>query len=101
MASDWGKAGEHLVKHANGTYYARAKAGGKIIRKSLKTRDLRIAKIKRDEEMKAIRARAAAKGRGTVKGPSTIRDGLAALEAVVGEVVERSRGGTAAIGKRS
>ena len=78
MASDWGKAGEHLVKHANGTYYARAKAGGKIIRKSLKTRDLRIEKIKRDEEMKAIRAGASAKGRGTVKGPSTIRDGLAA-----------------------
>lgn len=49
MASDWSKAGGNLVRHANGTYYVRAKAKGKIIRKRMKTKDLRIAEIKRDE----------------------------------------------------
>ncbi len=51
----WAKAGENLVRHWSGTIYLRAKVGGKSIRISLDTSDLRIAKIKRDERLENLR----------------------------------------------
>ncbi len=50
MKGDWQKAGENLVKHVSGSYYLRAKVAGKQIRISLKTTNLRVAKVKRDAE---------------------------------------------------
>ena len=57
--SDWKQAGENLVRHKGGTYYLRAKVNGKIIRRSLRTSDLRIAKLKRDSELASQRTAAA------------------------------------------
>jgi integrase len=57
MAGVWEKvAAENMVRHVSGTYYLQAKVGGKKIRRSLRTKDLRIAKIKRDAEMGRLRA---------------------------------------------
>lgn len=76
--SDWEQAGENLVRHANGTYYLRAKVLGKVIRVSLKTKNLRIAKIKRDDRLAAERSKATARRPGTVR---TLRDAVALLRA--------------------
>lgn len=57
--SDWQQVGENLVKHKAGGIYLRAKVGGKIKRISLKTKDLRIAKLKRDEALEILRKAAA------------------------------------------
>lgn len=43
---------------SSGTYYLRAKVGGKIIRRSLGTRKLAVAKIKRDSLLGQLRAQA-------------------------------------------
>ncbi len=61
MSETWSKAGENLVRHRGGTYYLRAWVGGKVIRISLETKDLRIAKLKRDTELDAQRQKAAKK----------------------------------------
>lgn len=53
--SDWKKVGENLVRHAGGTIYLRGRVGGKPIRVSLGTNDLRIAKIARDAKLDALR----------------------------------------------
>lgn len=81
--SDWKQAGENLVRHANGVYYLRAKVLGKVIRVSLKTSNLRIAKIKRDERLKQERSKAKARKPG---GMVTLRD---ALEVLRVEMVNR------------
>lgn len=81
--SDWQQVGENLVRHANGTYYLRAKIHGKVIRESLKVKDLRIAKIKRDDRLPALRASMASGKHGTVR---TIREVLDLLRA---DMVER------------
>ncbi len=47
---------ENLVRHKSGSYYLSAKVHGKKMRKSLQTKSLRIAKIKRDEMLKVLRA---------------------------------------------
>ena len=52
---DWKQIGENLVRHRGGTIYLRAKVGGKIVRVSLETEDLRIAKIKRDSKLEKLR----------------------------------------------
>lgn len=57
----WIKVAENLVRHPAGTIYLRAKVGGKKIRQSLETTDLRQAKRKRDLELEILR-RAAALG---------------------------------------
>ena len=44
------------MRHIGGTYYLRAKVNGKVIRESLKTNDLRIAKLKRDARLAALRS---------------------------------------------
>lgn len=56
--SDWTQVGENLVKHVGGTVYLRAKVKGKVIKVSLQTNDLRIAKLKRDERLAGMRAAA-------------------------------------------
>jgi integrase len=53
--SDWKKVGENLVRHSGGTIYLRGRVGGKPIRVSLGTNDLRIAKIARDAKLDALR----------------------------------------------
>lgn len=47
---------ENLVRHKNGNYYLRAKVAGKIIRRSLHTDQMRIAKIKRDALLARLRS---------------------------------------------
>lgn len=74
--SEWQQIGENLVRHSGGSYYLRAKVGGKIIRESLRTSDLRIAKIKRNERLIALRGSAAVSQGGSVK---TIGDVIAIL----------------------
>lgn len=80
--SDWQKVGENLQRHVGGTIYLRAKVKGKVIRVSLGTKDLRIAKLKRDSKLAVFRAEA------LVKNPQggnlrTIREALAVLRAEV------------------
>lgn len=58
---DWQSVkAENLVRHTSGIYYLRARIGGKIIRRSLRTEKLRIAKIKRDTLLLELRAKAGA-----------------------------------------
>ena len=64
--SNWTQVGENLVKHVGGTIYLRAKVKGKVIRLSLRTTDLRIAKIKRDDRLTKIREMAE-KESGSIK----------------------------------
>lgn len=72
--SQWKKAGENLVRHWSGTIYLRAKVAGKPIRISLQTDDIRIAKLKRDEQLDALRVAAAQRNDQTIR---TIGDALA------------------------
>lgn len=58
--SDWKQVGENLVKHKGGTIYLRASVAGKIKRISLRTSDLRIAKLKRDDLLDSMRKSAVA-----------------------------------------
>lgn len=51
----WQKVGENLVRHSGGTIYLRGRVDGKPIRVSLKTKDLRIAKIARDAKLEQLR----------------------------------------------
>jgi hypothetical protein len=79
---DWTKVGENLQRHVGGTIYLRAKVKGKVIRVSLGTKDLRIAKLKRDAKLATFRAEA------LVKNPQggslrTIREALAVLRSEV------------------
>jgi hypothetical protein len=60
---EWTQLAENIVRHANGTYYLRAKVHGKVIRESLKVKDLRIAKIKRDDRLASPRTAVAASGK--------------------------------------
>ncbi|MCF7675352.1 MAG: site-specific integrase [Akkermansiaceae bacterium] len=76
----WKQIGENLVRYRGGTIYLRAKVGGKVVRKSLGTADVRIAKIKRDAELEKLRAAAEA---GEAGGT-----GAAGIPATVGEALE-------------
>lgn len=68
---------ENLVRHKNGNYYLRAKVAGKIIRRSLRTDTLRIAKIKRDSLVAQLRLKA-----GSVRNASkmTLAEAIAVTE---------------------
>lgn len=74
---DWTQIGENLVRHVGGTIYLRAKVGGKVIRKSLETSDLRIAKLMRDETLESLRGAAGA----PTKAPDTVGKALAIVRA--------------------
>jgi integrase len=56
---DWVRVGENLQRHKGGTIYLRAWVAGKVIRVSLETKDLRLAKIARDAKLDLLRAAAA------------------------------------------
>jgi integrase len=75
--SDWSQVGENLVKHKAGVIYLSAKVGGKKIRKSLGTDDLRIAKLKRDEVLAALRKAAR---NPTAQSCRTMDDALTMLQ---------------------
>ena len=47
---------ENLIRHSGGTYYLNAKVRGKKIRRSLKTKSLKVAKVKRDEMLAGFRS---------------------------------------------
>ena len=73
---DWEKVkAENLVRHVSGGYYLRAKIAGKIIRRSLQTSSLKIAKLKRDPLLLKLRAEA---GVG-VCGPDLRLEGALAM----------------------
>lgn len=73
----WSKVGENLVRYNGGTIYLRAKIAGKIERVSLKTSDLRQAKIRRDAKLLELRSAANQRDRGEIK---TMADAIDALE---------------------
>jgi integrase len=74
----WTKAGENLVRHWAGTYYLRAKVAGKTKRISLQTDDLRVAKLKRDAQLDALRSTAAEDKEKPIR---TLADAVDALSA--------------------
>lgn len=55
-----------MVRHKGGTYYLRAKVAGKIVRESLEVQSLRVARMKRDDRLAALRAEAAEGGKGSL-----------------------------------
>lgn len=67
MSVTWKKVGENLVRHSGGTIYLRGRVGGKPIRISLETEDLRIAKIARDATLDRLRGAASSKKLNTAK----------------------------------
>lgn len=69
----WTRCGENLVRHPAGTIYLRAKVGGKKVRQSLETSDLRTAKRKRDMLLETLR-HAASLGERNIE---TLADALA------------------------
>lgn len=73
---DWQQVGENLVRHKGGTIYLRAKVAGKIKRVSLGTKDLRIAKIKRDDTLETLRKAAEQASGPTIR---TLGDAVDAL----------------------
>jgi len=77
---DWVQVGENLVRHAGGKIYLRAKIAGKLIRRSLGTSDLRVAKLARDGMLDKLR-KAAVSGEGAGGRPRTLGDALATAEA--------------------
>lgn len=79
----WTQVAENLVRHQGGTIYLRAKVAGKVIRVSLDTKDLRIAKIKRDEELERVR-----KAATPDSDPTKIRTLGDALDAITHEILD-------------
>lgn len=78
---DWTQVAENLVRHQSGTIYVRAKVAGKVIRLSLRTSDLRIAKIKRDAELERLRKEA--KAPNDISKISTIGDALSVISSQI------------------
>lgn len=88
--SEWTNVGENLVRHVGGKIYLRAWVAGKSIRVSLKTTDLRIAKLKRDERLAAIRHAAAAGATTKVRSLGDAIDAIAARIANEPQLEERT-----------
>ncbi len=65
---------ENIVRHRSGTYYLSAKINGKKVRKSLQTKSIRVAKIKRDEMVKQLRSVSLSPGNGVVSIEGGIRE---------------------------
>lgn len=80
--SDWKKCGENLVRHAGGTIYLRGRVGGKPIRISLGTDDLRLAKIARDAKLDALRDAAT---KTDISGARTLGD---MIEILAGRIIQ-------------
>ena len=75
---------ENLTRHSGGVYYLNAKVRGKKIRRSLKTKSLRIAKIKRDEMLEGFR-------KASVAEPTQIKTIGDALNLVLARLVANPR----------
>ncbi|MBK1881007.1 site-specific integrase [Luteolibacter pohnpeiensis] len=67
---------ENLIRHRSGTYYLNAKISGKKVRVSLKTDNLKLAKIARDEVLNKLRSEA----EGTALRFKTLGDALNLVE---------------------
>lgn len=76
---DWVRAAEKIVRHVNGTFYLRVKVGGKIIRESLKTKNLKVAKERRDERVASLRKMVRNPERLKAGAIRTLGDALAVL----------------------
>lgn len=76
---DFVQVGENLVRHAGGTIYLRAKVRGKVIKVSLGTKELKVAKLARDDRLTAMRAAALAQTSNV--GVRTLGDAVAVLSA--------------------
>lgn len=75
---------ENLIRHSGGTYYLNAKVRGKKIRRSLQTKSLKVAKIKRDEMLAGLRT-------ASVAEPSQVRTIGDALNLVVERLAANPR----------
>jgi len=88
MGTTWTRAGENLIRHGAGNYYLRAKVLGKIFPECLDTDDLRIAKLKRDDRLAAIRAARQAEVAGEGKG-AKVRTLADAVNVLQSEMLDR------------
>jgi len=75
---------ENLVRHRSGTFYVQAMVGGKKIRQSLATKDLKVAKVKRDKLLESKRSAA-------VKEPTAVRTLGDALTLVANRLASNPR----------
>ena len=65
MSKIWEKVAENLVRHLpSGGMYLRAKVGGKIIKRSLRTKAVKVGKMKRDDLLKELREEVGIDGKG-------------------------------------
>lgn len=76
----WQQVGENLVRYQGGTIYLRARVAGKIKQVSLKTEDIRIAKLKRDQMLAGLRKAAKVSSGENVR---TIGDAITLLSSRV------------------
>lgn len=72
--TDFVRAGENIERHASGIYYLRAKVAGKVVRRSLDTRNLAVAKLARNALLDRLR-----KESGTIE-PRTLADAVETLQ---------------------
>jgi integrase len=76
----WERVGENLVRQTSSkTLYLRARIGGKIIRRSLETTSVRIAKLKRDKLLLELRTQAGVQR--STGGPITRDEAIEAAKA--------------------
>lgn len=83
--SEWQKVGENLVRHPAGNIYVRIRVDGKQKRISLGTKDVRIAKIKRDTVLPKLRTsgkKQSASG-SSISARRTVGDAIEMLESKV------------------
>lgn len=82
---EWQKVGENLVRHPAGNIYVRIRVNGKQKRISLGTKDLRIAKIKRDAVLPKLRVAGAKESvkNSATSARRTVGDAIAMLESKV------------------
>lgn len=73
----WQQVGENLVRYQGGSIYLRAKVAGKIKQVSLKTSDLRMAKLKRDALLDGMRKAAASTSGDKIR---TLGDAIDTME---------------------
>jgi integrase len=81
QSKDWQTVGENLIRYVpSGTYYARIRSGGKLIRQSLKTDVRNVADLRLADLEKTLR-QTSATVRDTVKGKMTFGDALTIFKA--------------------
>jgi len=78
---DYRKVATNIVRHRGGMYYLRAKVGGQKVRRSLDTKDLEVAKMKRDEVLRQLKGAEATEAK-----IATVGD---ALEVVARRMIEK------------